>query len=104
MRKELATDSTPPPDWSLSNETDARLDRSSVRTGHKPSVKSMRLLRIPQVMQQTGQKKTMLYELQKVGSFPMRIQITSNSVGWIEEEVNAWIAGRVAASKPLRIR
>ncbi len=104
MRKELATDSTPPPDWSLSNETDARLDRSSVRTGHKPSVKSMRLLRIPQVMQQTGQKKTMLYELQKVGSFPMRIQITSNSVGWIEEEFNAWITERVAASKPLRIR
>ena len=34
MRKDLTTDSTPPPDWSLSNETDARLDRSSVRTGH----------------------------------------------------------------------
>jgi predicted DNA-binding transcriptional regulator AlpA len=32
----------------------------------------------------------------------MRIQITSHSVGWIEEEVNAWIAGRVAASEPLR--
>jgi hypothetical protein len=29
---------------------------------------------------------------------------TSNSVGWIEEEVNTWIAGRVAASKPLRIK
>jgi hypothetical protein len=47
MRKDLTTDSTPPPDWSLSNETDAQLDRSSVRTGHKPSVKSMRLLRLP---------------------------------------------------------
>ena len=86
------------------NETDARLDRSSVGTGHMPSVKSMRLLRLPQVMQQTGLKKTMLCELQKGGSFPMRIQITSNSVVWIEEEVNAWIAGRVAARKPLRIR
>lgn len=96
MRKDLTTDSTPLPDWSLSNETDERLDRSSVRTGHLPSVKSMRQLRLPQVMQQTGLKKTMLYELQKGGSFPMRIQITSNSVGWI--------AGRVAAGKPLRIR
>jgi predicted DNA-binding transcriptional regulator AlpA len=54
--------------------------------------------------EQTGLKKTKLYELQKRGSFPMRIQITSNSVGWIEEEVIVWIAGRVAASKPLRIR
>jgi predicted DNA-binding transcriptional regulator AlpA len=81
-----------------------RLDRSSVRTGHMPSAKSMRLLRLPQVMQQTALKKTKLYELQKEGSFPMRIQITPNSVGWLEEEVNAWIAGRVAASKPLRIK
>jgi predicted DNA-binding transcriptional regulator AlpA len=53
-------------------------------------------------MQQTGLKKTKLYELQKERAFPMRIQITSHSVGWIEEEVNAWIAGRVAASEPLR--
>jgi prophage regulatory protein len=95
MRKDLTTDSIPAPDWSLSNETDARLDRSSVRTGHMPSVKSMRLLRLSQVTQKTGLKKTMLYELQKEGSFPMRIQITSNSVGWIKEEVDAWIAGRV---------
>jgi predicted DNA-binding transcriptional regulator AlpA len=49
-----------------------------------------------------GLKKTKLYALQKKGAFPMRIQITANSVGWIEEEVNVWIAGRVAASKPLR--
>ena len=67
-------------------------------------MRPIRLLRLPQVMQQTGLRKTTLYELQKEGSFPMRIQVTSNSVGWIEEEVNAWIAGRVAASKPLRIR
>ena len=104
MRKDLTTDSTQPSDWTLSKGTDERLDRSSVRTGHLPPAKSTRLLRLPQVMQQTGQKKTMLYELQKVGSFPMRIQITSNSVGWIEEEVNAWITERAAASKPLRIR
>jgi predicted DNA-binding transcriptional regulator AlpA len=55
-------------------------------------------------MQQTGLKKPKLYELQKEGAFPMRIQITSHSVGWIEDEVNAWIAGRVAASEPLRSR
>jgi predicted DNA-binding transcriptional regulator AlpA len=54
-------------------------------------------------MKQTGLKKTKLYELQKEGAFPMRIQITSNSVGWIEEEVNALIADRITASKPLPI-
>lgn len=63
---------------------------------------SMRILRLPQVMQQTGLKKTKLYELQAAGSFPMRIQITSATVGWIEDEVQQWILRRVAASKPLR--
>ena len=85
------------------NENDGRSD-SRMRVGDISCVKAMRLLRLPQVMQQTGLRKTTLYELQKEGSFPMRIQVTSNSVGWIEEEINAWIAGRVAASKPLRIK
>jgi hypothetical protein len=60
MRKDLTTDSTQPSDWTLSKETDERLDRSSVRTGHMPPAKSMRLLRLPKVMQQTGLKKTKL--------------------------------------------
>lgn len=103
MRKDLRTDSSPPPDWALSNETNGRLDQS-LRTGQMPPVKSIRLLRLPQVMRQTGLRKTKLYELQKRGSSPMRIQITANSVGWVEEEVNARIAARIAVSKPLRIK
>jgi len=61
-----------------------------------------RLLRLPQVIDRTGIKKTKLYELQKDGLFPMRIQITAHAVGWVEEEVAMWIVGRVAASRALR--
>ena len=84
------------------NECELRLVRPALTGTHRTS--SMRLLRLPQVIHRTGLKKTTLYQLQKDGAFPMRIQITSNSVGWVEEEINAWIAGRVAASKPLRIK
>lgn len=84
------------------NKHELRQDRPA--PAETARTRPIRLLRLPQVMQQTGLRKTTLYELQKEGSFPMRIQVTSNSVGWIEEEINAWIAGRVAASKPLRIR
>jgi prophage regulatory protein len=84
------------------NESERRPDRQA-STG-TPRFSSIRLLRLPEVIRKTGLKKTKLYELQKEGTFPMRIQITANSVGWIEEEINAWIAGRVAASKPLRIK
>lgn len=57
----------------------------------------LRLLRLAQVMDVTGLGKSKIYELQSAGDFPMRVQITAHSVGWIEEEVQNWIAGRAAA-------
>jgi prophage regulatory protein len=57
----------------------------------------LRLLRLTQVMAITGLGKTKIYDLQSAGEFPMRVQITAHSVGWIEEEVQTWIAARVAA-------
>jgi prophage regulatory protein len=65
---------------------------------------SPRLLRLKQVMERTGLKKTKLYQMQSDGSFPMRTQITSGAVGWVEEDVQQWIARRIAASKPLRVK
>ena len=31
----------------------------------------------------------------KVGTFPKRIQINSGSVGWLENEVEVWLADRI---------
>jgi hypothetical protein len=45
--------------------------------------------------------KTKIYELQSQGSFPMRVQITSHSVGWVEQEVQAWLTKRAATRAPL---
>src|ERR1700687_5865178 len=54
----------------------------------------IRMLRLAQVIDITGLRKTKIYELQSEGRFPMRVQITAHSVGWIEEEVQAWLARR----------
>jgi prophage regulatory protein len=64
----------------------------------------IRLLRLAQVIDITGLGKTKIYELQSQGSFPMRVQITAHSVGWIEAEVQTWLARRVAASNSLPAR
>jgi prophage regulatory protein len=64
----------------------------------------IRLLRLTQVMEVTGLKRTKIYALQSHGDFPMRVQITPSCVGWIEHEVQAWIAKRVTASAPLVVR
>ncbi|MBV9727735.1 MAG: AlpA family phage regulatory protein [Gammaproteobacteria bacterium] len=73
-------------------------------TSALPSVRSgsIRILRLPQALDVTGLGKTKLYELQSEGNFPMRVQITAHVVGWIEDDVQAWLARRVAASASLR--
>ena len=61
----------------------------------------IRILRLGQVLDVTGLGKTKIYELQSEGNFPTRVQITAHSVGWIEEDVQAWLAKRVAISASL---
>ena len=56
----------------------------------------IRILRLRQVLHVTGLGKTKVYDLQSEGRFPMRVQITEHSVGWIEDEVQAWLGKRVA--------
>jgi len=62
------------------------------------------MLRLSQVMELTGLGKTKIYELQSLGEFPMRIKITSHSVGWVEEDIQGWLARRVAVNTPLRTK
>jgi prophage regulatory protein len=62
---------------------------------------AIRILRLSQVLDVTGLGKTKIYELQAAGHFPMRVQITGHSVGWIEQEVQAWLAQRVA-TRPIQ--
>lgn len=70
---------------------DARLEtRPDSRTA------PIRILRLAQVIEVTGLGKTKIYELQASGQFPMRVQITTHSVGWVEEEVQAWLTRRIA--------
>jgi prophage regulatory protein len=59
---------------------------------------AIRFLRLPEVIEVTGLGKTKIYELQAQGSFPRRVKITGHSVGWVETEVQAWLAQRVELS------
>ncbi len=45
---------------------------------------SIRILRLPQVLDTTGLKRSTLYDLLKAHSFPKPIQLSSKSVGWVE--------------------
>jgi prophage regulatory protein len=38
-----------------------------------------------------------IWRLEKTGDFPRRIQLGPNRVGWVEEEVEAWLRTRMNA-------
>lgn len=61
--------------------------------------KPPKLLRLSEVIQRVGIKKTKIYKLQGEGTFPMRVKITPRAVGWIEDEIDVWITERIAATR-----
>ena len=75
-------------------ESDAETDCTH-RPFHRTTCnQSIRILRLPQVLDVTGLCKSEIYKLQAAGEFPMRVRLTSRSVGWIESEVQAWLERR----------
>jgi prophage regulatory protein len=58
--------------------------------------KALRILRIKQLIERTSLSRATLYVLMSSDpTFPKKIQLTARSVGFLESEVDAWIAARV---------
>jgi predicted DNA-binding transcriptional regulator AlpA len=54
----------------------------------------MHILRTADVTRLTGLSRTTLWRMERQGSFPTRIRLGLNSVGWRNEEVQHWIESR----------
>ena len=52
------------------------------------------LLRLPEVQRRTGRSRARLYGDVAAGTFPKPRSIGARAVGWLESEINAWIAAR----------
>jgi prophage regulatory protein len=50
-----------------------------------------RILRIPQVIEITGLRKTTIYQLVKSNKFPKPFRIGKRAVGWKYSEVKEWL-------------
>jgi prophage regulatory protein len=61
---------------------------------------SIQILRLRQVCERIGLSRSMIYQLEAEQRFPPRIKIGVRAVGWIESEVQAWLAQRVDGSRP----
>ena len=61
---------------------------------------AIRLLRLRDVCAVTGLGKSIIYRMQSERRFPQRVKITEHAVGWVEAEISAWIAQRIAIRSP----
>ena len=58
------------------------------------AVAGLRLLRINEVMHLVGASRASVYRWERAGVFPRRRKLSANRVGWILEEILAWIQSR----------
>lgn len=52
------------------------------------------VLRRPDVSRRTGLGRSALYAAIQAGAFPRPVKLGPRAVGWLEEEIDSWIASR----------
>ena len=57
------------------------------------------VLRLPAVKARTGLSRSTIYAYMRDGRFPQPVAISERCVAWIESEIDAWIADRIAAAR-----
>ncbi len=57
----------------------------------------MRILRRPEVERRVGLSGMEIWRREKAGSFPRKVRLGPNSVGWVEAEIDAYLEELVAA-------
>lgn len=55
-----------------------------------------KILKLPEVMAITGLSRSSLYSYIKTSDFPRQVSLGKRSVGWLAEEIEAWISQRAS--------
>lgn len=58
-----------------------------------------RFLRLGDVKSRTGLSRSTIYLNISNGLFPRPVSLGARSVGWLESEIDAWIAARIRQSR-----
>jgi prophage regulatory protein len=60
------------------------------------------ILRLPAVKTRTGLSRSTIYLRVAAGNFPKPISLGARAVGWVDAEVDAWLAGQIELSRKTR--
>ena len=56
----------------------------------------MKILRLPEVIAKTGRSRSTLYADIENGRFPKPVKLGARAIGFVSDEIDAWIAERIA--------
>jgi prophage regulatory protein len=59
----------------------------------------LRLLRLPDVIERVGLRRTKIYDMVKAGTFPAPISLGRRCVAWPSEAIDAWVRARIAEAR-----
>jgi prophage regulatory protein len=60
-----------------------------------------KILRLPNVLDRTGLSRSTVYLRVTEGRFPRPMSLGARAVGWIETEVEEWIARQIEVSREI---
>ncbi len=58
-----------------------------------------RILRLPDVISRVGLRRASIYLHISKGSFPKPISLGARAVGWLESDIDGWIAARIEVTR-----
>jgi prophage regulatory protein len=53
------------------------------------------ILRLPQVIKQTGLSRSSIYLRISKGAFPKSVSLGDRAVGWLQNEIDEWIIEKI---------
>lgn len=74
-------------------------DISSAPTGMSQTNQPYRILRLPDVISRVGLRRASIYLHISKGSFPKPISLGARAVGWLERDIDGWIAARIEVTR-----
>ena len=57
------------------------------------------ILRLPAVKARTGLSRSTIYLRVAEGKFPRPVSLGSRAIGWVDNEVDAWVASQIEQSR-----
>ena len=62
------------------------------------------ILRLPTVKSRTGLARSTIYLRISQGTFPKQISLGSRAIGWVESEIEGWLAHQIEQSRSVQKR